>query len=244
MRSLAAALQFLTILPIRTKTYVAPGKAAIWYPLAGALIGAGGAAVFYYAGRWLPMAVASFLAVLFWIAISGALHEDGFGDIADAIRAGRSRDLMLQILKDSRVGTYGAVAVFVSFTLRWQALQFFATPRWLEVMIASQVMARASMVALAWVSRPLDTGLGYELASTLSSPVAIAVIVQGAIAALFTGWRSGIALIVGTWLILRLLRWFFESRLGGVNGDCLGAAGQIIEILTLLLFTCGRCQWT
>ena len=81
------------------------------------------------------------------------------------------------------------------------------------------------------------------MASTLSTPPALAAIAQGAAAALICGWRPGLAMIAGSVLIVQASRGWFYRRLGGVNGDCLGFTEQLIEIFVLLMFACRSCQW-
>jgi adenosylcobinamide-GDP ribazoletransferase len=237
-----AAIRFLTILPVRGGD-APPGRAAAFFPLVGAMLGAAGAGVYLLAAKVFPVSIAALATVAFWIAISGVLHEDGLADVADAVRAGRTRERVLSILKDSRIGTYGAVAILLSVLARWQALEYLATPRVLETMIAAQAVPRAAMVAMAWCSRPAGSGLGYALASTLSTPSAVAAMAQGAAAALLCGWRPGLAMMAGSVLIVQASRGWFYVRLGGVNGDCLGFTEQLIEIFVLLMFACGSCAW-
>jgi adenosylcobinamide-GDP ribazoletransferase len=237
-----AAIRFLTIVPLRGGD-APPGRAAAFFPLIGAIIGAAGAGVYLLAARAFPVSIAALATVVFWIAISGVLHEDGLADVADAVRAGRSRERVLAILKDSRIGTYGAVAILLSVLARWQALEFLATPRVVEVMIASQAVPRAAIVAMAWCSRPAGSGLGFALASTLSTPAALAAMAQGVAAALLCGWRPGFAMIAGSVLIVQAARAWFYRRLGGVTGDCLGFTEQLLEIFVLVMFACRSCAW-
>jgi adenosylcobinamide-GDP ribazoletransferase len=239
---LRAAIRFLTIVPVRGGD-APPGKAAAFFPLVGAILGAAGAGIYLLTSAAFPISIAALATVAFWVVISGVLHEDGLADVADAVRAGRSRDRMLAILKDSRIGTYGAIAVLLSVLARWQALEFLATPRVLEVLIASQAVPRAAIVAMAWCSRPAGSGLGAALASTLGTPAALVAIAQGAAAALLCGWRPGLILIAGSVLVVQALRGWFYRRLGGVNGDCLGFTEQVLEIFVLVMFTCGSCRW-
>jgi adenosylcobinamide-GDP ribazoletransferase len=242
IRTLLGAISFLTVIPVGGK-YAPAGRTAIFFPLIGAMLGAAGAGIYLGLGRVLPSSIAALATVGFWSAISGVLHEDGLADVADALRAGRTREKMVAILKDSRIGTYGAVAIVVSILARWQAVEHLATARVVECMIAAQAVPRASIVALAWVSRPVGTGLGQEFASTLTTPATLIAIVQGIIAAVISGIRPGITIILGSYLIVRAARWYFYRRLGGVNGDCLGATEQILEIFILVLFTCRACSW-
>ena len=237
-----AAIRFLTILPVRGGD-APPGRAAAFFPLVGAMLGAAGAGVYLLTARAFPISIAALATVAFWVAISGILHEDGLADVADAVRAGRTRERVLSILKDSRIGAFGAIAILLTVLARWQALEYLATPRVLATLIASQAVPRAAMVAMAWVSRPAGSGLGYALASTLSTPAASAAIALGAAAALLCGWRAGFAMIAGSVLIVQASRGWFYRRLGGVNGDCLGFTEQLIEIFILLMFACRSCQW-
>jgi adenosylcobinamide-GDP ribazoletransferase len=238
-----AAVRFLTIVPVRGGD-APPGSAAAFFPLVGAMLGASGAGVFWLTVRAFPASIAALATVAFWVAISGVLHEDGLADVADAVRAGRTRERVLSILKDSRIGTYGAIAILLSVLARWQALEYLATPRFLAAMVASQAVPRAAMVAMAWCSRPAGSGLGYALASTLGTPAAVVAMAFGAAAALLCGWRPGFAMIAGSVLIVQASRGWFYLRLGGVNGDCLGFTEQLIEIFILLMFACRSCAWS
>jgi adenosylcobinamide-GDP ribazoletransferase len=246
MRTVLGAFSFLTILRTPGES-VAPGRAAMFFPLVGAVLGAAGAGIYLAASRVLPSSLAALATVAFWTVVTGVLHEDGLADVADALRAGRTQEKMLAILKDSRVGTFGAVAVVFTVLARWQALEHLSAPRgnieiW-EIVIASQTLPRAGMVALAWVSRPVGSGLGLAFSSTLTTSGALIAIAQGIIAALVCGLRPGLTLIVGAYLVIRLMRDYFYRRIGGVNGDCLGATEQLLEIFVLVMFTCRECSW-
>jgi adenosylcobinamide-GDP ribazoletransferase len=237
-----AAIRFLTIVPVRGGD-ASPGRAAAFFPLVGAILGAAGAGVYLLTAKAFPVSIAALATVAFWISISGVLHEDGLADVADAVRAGRSRERVLSILKDSRIGAFGAVAILLSVLARWQALEYLATPRVLATLIASQAVPRAAIVAMAWVSRPAGSGLGYALALTLGTPAAVVAMALGAAAALLCGWRPGLAMIAGSVLIVQASRAWFYVRLGGVNGDCLGFTEQIVEIFILTMFACRSCAW-
>lgn len=236
MGAFLGAVSFLTIIKIPGKS-ATPGRSAIFFPLVGALIGLAGAGIYLGASRALPASLAALLTVAFWAGISGVLHEDGLADVADAFRAERTREKMISILKDSRIGTFGAVALVFSIIVRWQALEHLATPRILAVCIASQAVPRAAMVALAWVSRPVGTGAAFAFSSTLTTPAALVAIAQGGIAALACGLEQGVIILFAGYFILRVAQWYFYRRIGGVNGDCLGATEQVFEMLILIFFT-------
>jgi adenosylcobinamide-GDP ribazoletransferase len=239
MRTFLAAVSFLTIVPVGGKN-VPPGRSAIFFPLVGAMLGAAGAGLFMAASFILPTSIAALIAVTFWTMITGVLHEDGLADVADAMRAGRTRERMLAILKDSRIGTYGAVAIVLSIVARWQALDHIPAPRILEVCIVAQTVPRAAMVSLAWLSRPSGDGLGYAFSSSLTTTGSLIAIAQGVIASMLLGWRPSLLILAGAYLIVRGARTYFYKRIGGVNGDCLGATEQLLEIFILILFASPR----
>ncbi|MCU1328713.1 MAG: cobalamin synthase [Bryobacterales bacterium] len=231
-----AGLQFLTVLPIPGKT-ASPGRAAVFFPLTGALLGASGGAVFYASRAAFGVSVASLLTIAWLVVITGCLHEDGLADVADAFRAGRSREKILLILKDSRIGTYGAVALIVSLGVRWQALADCRTNP-IYGLIAALTLSRTAMVALGCFAPTAGEGLGREFVNGLSGNVGGLAMVQGLLTAFLVGWRYAAPLLLSTIFIVLLARMYFVRRLGGVTGDCLGATCQIVETVNLVILSC------
>jgi adenosylcobinamide-GDP ribazoletransferase len=233
MKRLFAAIQFLTVIP--TAAGGPPATAAIFFPLVGAILGLAGGAIRVYAP--LPPSIAALLALVFLVAVTGALHEDGLADVADAFRAGRSQERILAILKDSRVGVYGAVALVLSLLLRWQAIEQLgaaATP----ALVAAGGASRGAMVVLAAVSRPLGEGLGKAFCAGLRRPNVVLVGMEAAALPFLGGPVAGAIALGLNGLAITAARFYFHRRAGGVTGDCLGAICQICEILTMLAFLC------
>jgi adenosylcobinamide-GDP ribazoletransferase len=164
------------------------------------------------------MSAAAFVTVVFWTVIPGLTGENG-------------------------LGARWAAAIALSVLARWQALAHLAAPGTLAICIAAQAVPRASMVALAWVSRPAGGGSGLALSSTLTTPAALFAIAQGIVAALACGLRPGFAILAGAYAVVRLARWVCYRRLGGVDGDGLAATEQLLEMFILILFTCTACRW-
>jgi adenosylcobinamide-GDP ribazoletransferase len=229
IRRFLGAVQFLTIVPVRGRTS-SPGEAAIFFPLTGALLGAAAGAVMSISNALFALAAL--------IVITGCLHEDGLADVADAVRAGRSQEKMMDILKDSRIGTYGAIALILSVALRWRALsQSVVNP--VAGLAAALALSRTSLVALAATALPVGTGMGRVFAASCSRAVlaqtageCIAIV---ALSAVFIGWFHGLAMIGATAATVFLARVYFTKRLGGVNGDCLGATCQVVETINLMI---------
>lgn len=236
------AIQFLTILPLHGK-YAEPGRAALFFPLVGAWLGFFGAGLYGLAQPHLSSSLAALLVVIAGMLLTGGLHEDGLADVADAFRAGRGADRILAILKDSRIGTYGGLAILGSVLLRWQAIDTIPAANLTGALVASQAVSRAAMVALAWTSRPVGTGLGAAFCLSLTSPAAVLAILQGAAFALLCGPLAALWIVVAAAVIVAAAHSYFHTRIGGVTGDCLGAVSQWVEIAVLLVLSCRSCSW-
>ena len=236
---LLAALQFLTRVPIRLRREPSLSRTVAWFPLAGALIGAaiGGVA----AGMWelTPPMVAAAVAVAVGLLITGAFHEDGLGDIADAFGGGWTVERRLEILKDSRHGTYGVAAMCASIVVRIVALGSLPGPAAMfAAAVAAHTMGRVAAVGLAGSMRlATNTGLGADYGrSTTPLRATIGVASGLAVTALATGWwvaplaGAALAAAAATGLLAR-------RKIGGISGDVLGAAEQVAECLTLVVIS-------
>jgi len=120
MRRFLAAVQFLTIVPAPGD--LAPARGVAFFPIVGALVGAIAGGIARIPASVFPPPIAALLALIFLVAITGALHEDGLADVFDAFRAGRPPERIHAILKDSRIGSYGGAALVLSLLLRWQCI--------------------------------------------------------------------------------------------------------------------------
>ena len=232
-----AALQFLTRVPIRLRREPSLSRTVAWFPLAGGVIGGavGGAA----AGVWhlTPPLVAAAIAITIGLLITGAFHEDGLGDIADAFGGGWTVERRLEILKDSRHGTYGVAAMCASIVIRIVALGSLPGPATMfAAAVAAHTMGRVAAVGLAGTMRlATHTGLGADYGRSTTPVRAAAGVASGlAITALATGWwvgpLAGAALVAAaaTGLLAR-------RKIGGISGDVLGAAEQVAECLCLVV---------
>jgi adenosylcobinamide-GDP ribazoletransferase len=240
MRGLIGALQFLTVLPVRGQPTL-PGEAAVFFPIAGAILGASAGAVMLAATALAGRPLGALLAVAWLIGITGGLHEDGLADVTDAVRAGRSREKIMQVLKDSRIGAYGAIALIVSILMRWQSLaQMNVNP--IPGLTSALALSRASLVGLAGCAQPAGTGLGRTFAASCRRFEVTAVFLESAaITALmgpFVGWGYAASMLGSSVGIVWLARWYFTQRLGGVNGDCLGATCHVLETVNMVIMAC------
>ena len=238
IRRLGGAVQFLTVLPIRAGD-VSLADSAVFFPLVGAALGAAASGVYWLLAHLLPTPLSSMCAILFLVVATGGLHEDGLADVADAFRAGRTPEKIFAILKDSRIGTFGALALIFSILIRWQALNALGAQSTIAL-IVSEAVPRTALVVLSHIAQPAGTGLGCALGIGLSRKVTLLAAAQGVVIAFLAEPRLACALLVGTAAIVWVARYYFHLRIGGVTGDCLGATGQLVECYCLLTFVCAR----
>ena len=163
MNGFLGAVSFLTRVPTGTGTRRPEELAGFvpWFPAVGAGVGLAVAAVYVGAGQLLPPLPAASLAVVAGICLTGAFHEDGLGDTADAFAGGHDRDSTVRILKDPRLGTFGVLAVAASLLLRAGAVAAMTPAAALAALPAAHALSRAAAVATMTVVPPAAaTGLG------------------------------------------------------------------------------------
>ena len=232
------AVQFLTRVPVRRDTAADTSSVVVWFPVVGALVGAAAGGVAAGLGELVPAAVAAVMAVLTGVVITGAFHEDGLADTADAIAGGWTLERRLEILKDPRHGTYGVAALCASIVLRVVAVASLSPAAAFGGLVAAHTLGRGAAVAtMGVVPVARRDGLGAEFARSVGAGrAATAAVVAVAIAALASGWWLGplaLAAAVGAATVAVLARRAF----GGITGDVLGAVEQVAECLVLVVVT-------
>ncbi|MCY4155880.1 MAG: adenosylcobinamide-GDP ribazoletransferase [Gammaproteobacteria bacterium] len=239
LRVLALAVQFLTRVPIPAGADFSAAQLAAavrYYPLVGALIGAVCAGVFMLAQVWLDGPVAVLLAIAAGLAATGAFHEDGLADTFDGIGASSAEaGRALEIMRDSRLGTYGSVALVMALGIKFAALSGLAPATVCIALIAGHGLSRLSSVAVIQTSRYIrETGAAAEASKRLGAAGGLVVLLTGAVlAAGLAAFLSPLAALLALAGLLAghvLMRLYFEPRLGGYTGDTLGAVQQASEI--------------
>ena len=228
------ALQLLTRIPVRSSAAPELRRCVPWFPVIGAVIGAavGGVAVVML--ELVPPSVAAAVAVVFGVALTGAFHEDGLADTADAL-GGWTQAQRQAILKDSRHGTYGVAALCSSIVLRIVCVAALGPAVAFGGLIAAHTLARGAAVGVMGIARPVAaTGLGADYSRGLSGrATGIGVIVAVLLAAVAVGWWvAPLAAVAATSAILVAV--LANRAFGGVSGDVLGAVEQVAECLALV----------
>jgi adenosylcobinamide-GDP ribazoletransferase len=242
-------VQFLTRIPITgipDKAYDEWGarrRALAFYPLVGVLVGGLGGAV-WLAARWLqiPDFAAAILAVAATSVVTGAFHEDGLADTADALGP-HTREDALRVMRDSRIGTFGAVALWTALTLKVAALVGTAATDVPITLFAAHVLARWAalpLIVLVPSARSQD-GLGSGVAAIATwREVLLATVFAVACAVLFLDVLRAVWCLAVAVILMAATGLAYRRRFGGITGDCLGATNQIVEVAVLLVVSAMR----
>jgi adenosylcobinamide-GDP ribazoletransferase len=235
IRSLLAAIGFLTRLPVPASVYGdarAKAGSLAWYPAVGLLLGAL-LLMFALLLRDTSPLLASGLVVLLWVVLTGALHLDGLADSADAWIGGMGdREKTLAIMKDPRCGPAGVVALVLALLLKFAALASVDAMPWVSLLLAP-MLARASLTTLFLTTPYVRTGgIGAGLTDAPRSACVLALAVSAALC-LFCGWSGVLALVVAI-LVFAFWRHACLNRLGGFTGDAAGALAEMTEVAVLV----------
>jgi adenosylcobinamide-GDP ribazoletransferase len=236
---IALCLVFFTRLPLPVFDFRGRSLAgAIWAaPVAGLVVGLIGAIVFATAERFgLAIGPAATLALVSTVLTTGCLHEDGLSDVADGFGGGKSRGPKLDIMRDSRIGAYGAVALALSLLIRWSALSQLVDPtQTLFALVAAHAASRGVLGAFMHLLPPARSDGLSAGAGTVSLETAIAGAVLGAIPLILLGLGGAIAALILLGLLFAAFHALCLNQIGGQTGDTIGALQQLGEIAILLV---------
>ena len=238
-REFITALQFLT----RIRLFRDPdyddglfGRSVKFFPLVGLLAGSLLAGVAVLTGGWLPGTVRSTLLVTLSVFITGGLHCDGLMDSADGLFSGRSRERMLEIMKDSRVGSFGVIALVCLMMLNWTAMRDIKLVLIMTAVFIMPIIGRMAMVmVIAFFPYARKEGMGKVFSDMADTET---VIIAGITTILFVvpwGQAAVAALLIGLGFAWLLGHWL-TKKLGGLTGDTYGAIETLTETVVLLVF--------
>ena len=235
---LLSAFALLSRLPL--PNHQGTGAASAWaWPLVGAVLGGFGAAL-ASAALWLGVTpgVTAVLVLALGAMLTGGLHEDGLSDTADGLYGGWTKARRLEIMKDSRVGSYGVLALVLVVLARWSALTALLVfgGHW-AALVATGALSRAPMaLVMALLPNARGEGLSHATGRPSQTAALVALGLATALAALLVGWTAlpmaAAALGAGVLLSVSALR-----RIGGQTGDILGASQQLAEVACLAVLS-------
>jgi adenosylcobinamide-GDP ribazoletransferase len=232
--SFLVATQFLTRLPVTPRQGFSSDRLAastVFFPLVGLLVGAGGVFLHFVLSPYVSRSVVVVVILMYLVGVTGGLHEDGLADAADGFGGGWGREQILAIMHDSRIGSFGALALVLGLLGRFVFLTNLPAEKFTSYLLAGQVLSR-------WTTLPLAYFLPAARAGGQASPIAhrisagsfvMGTILCAGITAIFLKLRTVWLLIVAIGVVV-LTGAYYRRRIGGVTGDCLGATIQITEL--------------
>jgi adenosylcobinamide-GDP ribazoletransferase len=234
-----ASGDFLTRLPLARLATIdsAPlARSMRAFPLVGIIVGLiGWAALALAAWLGLPPSATALTALAATVLASGGLHEDGLADTADGFGGGADREHKLAIMRDSRSGAYGIMALIVSFGLRGAALAALSVSAALPALVAAHVVSRAALpLAMRFIAPARPDGLGAGAGQPDDAAQAWCLGIAVVVALLCFGPSHGIVALAVAALAIAAIGFLAERQIGGHTGDVLGAAQQVGEIAVLL----------
>ena len=238
MKSFMLALQFISRIYIFNVSFdeVAFGKATRFFPVVGLILGAITAAVYRLCVTVFPSEVSAALAVLTMVLLTGGIHLDGFMDSLDGLFSGRDRERKLEIMKDSRIGAFGAVGLVALFLLKYTVILRLPPEFLYPLLILAPVVSRWTMViGIKFFPYLREQGLGklYSQYTGWSEFIFATVLVIGI--TVFLAGLPGLVLLVFCGLFALLMCRRVCRQLGGLTGDIYGAVNEITEVLVLML---------
>jgi len=232
--SFLVATQFLTRLPVTPKEGFSSDRLAastVFFPLVGLLVGAGGVLLHWILSPYLNRSVVVVVILMYLVVMTGGLHEDALADAADGFGGGWEREQVLAIMRDSRIGSFGALAIVLGLLGRFVFLTNLPAEKFTSYLLAGQVLSR-------WTTLPLAYFLPAARAGGQASPIAhrisagslvMGTILSAGIVGVFLQLRTVWLLMVAIG-VAGLTGAYYRRRIGGVTGDCFGATIQITEL--------------
>jgi adenosylcobinamide-GDP ribazoletransferase len=237
------ALGFFTRLPIPGWVAFSPeklGQAARFLPLVGWIIGLIGVVVYWLAVQVLPIDLALILSMAATIRATGAFHEDGWADTCDGLGGGWTKAQVLAIMKDSRIGSYGAIGLVLMLLAKYLALVNLGAEDDYPVMAALLVahslsrLAAVSLMAVLDYARADDSAKSASVARRPTSAEFGVATLAGILPLLLLSPKQALFVLVLTAIVSFWAMRLFARRLGGYTGDCLGATQQVAELAIYL----------
>lgn len=233
---LGEALRFLTLIPVPGLPPMSERgmvSAIPWFPAAGLVLGALLLPVGWLAGLlWGDLARAA-LVVVAWGVVTGGLHLDGLSDTFDAVMSWRPRERKLEIMKDSRIGAMGALAIVAVLLLKVTLLAEAGAAWWQAALLAPALGRWADIYGIYWFPPAAEGGLGRAFHAQVRRPDFVVATAASALAAALVGGAAGLAAMLLVWAATHLLARWWTRDLGGLTGDTYGAMCEIGEVVAI-----------
>jgi adenosylcobinamide-GDP ribazoletransferase len=239
VKGFIAAIQFITILPWGRSASFDPPRMIPYFPLVGIALGALLALFDYVAVNLWGRSAGSLLDIVFLATLTGAFHIDGLGDAADGLLGQRSREKMLAIMKDSRLGTMGLVAILSGLSIKWAGIAGLDTKRTLLLIIVPAYARAGMLFGMRYLSygRP-EGGTGLDFFKAQLQPSAFWGLSVPVLLSVMLGWKMIWLNLCFAALTAGLIR-YYRKRVGCITGDMLGAMTEVTEAGLFLMASIG-----
>jgi len=243
MRTLRIAFGLMTTLPFRFPADWSAGdsgRASVWYPFVGLVIGSLTWLVWRGANFLFPSLVAGILTLIIWVALTGGLHLDGLADCCDGLFASVTPERRREIMKDPHIGAFGVIGLILILFLKAAALSSFAslTPvSSLGILLAAS-LARWCILPAGLMPLARPSGMGADFVSGYQRSFILLGAIIPLILAMLLGLRGVLSSFAGLGVTAFVL-WLAMSRIGGVTGDVFGMIVELVETVILLTFLIG-----
>lgn len=229
------ALGFLSILPVGKQESGAFARSVGFFPLAGLVLGGLLWVQYVLLQAWINPSLNALGLVLAGALWTKGLHLDGLSDSADALLSHRSPERMLEIMKDSRIGVMGAMALFFDLALRWQLLAAMPSAVMPAALLAAPALGRMAMgLGMAAFTYARETGLASMFTRGLQKSDTVLLLASGAFIAVLAAGLAGVLLFSLAILVAVAVFTWCQKRLGGYTGDILGAVNELVEIACMV----------
>ncbi len=240
MKRLIYAIRFLTVIPIPYKEgedMKAVAGATVFYPFTGLLIGA-----VLYAAALIPESffshtVTSVIITALWVIITGGLHLDGLSDLTDGLGGGLTRERKLEIMKDSRIGAFGVLALVVFLMLKAVFIMEILSMNPMVLLLAPSAGRFCTMLAILIFPSARETGMGVFFKQNSRKREPIIAGLSFILIALLTCGITGLIVSVSALLVIMIYAAVVSGILGGLTGDVYGSVIELTELAVLVFFT-------
>jgi adenosylcobinamide-GDP ribazoletransferase len=237
-----AALRFFTRLPVPAwvgHSDVQLNRASRYFPLVGWIVGGIGAGTTWLTSLVLQSSLAVLLGMAATLLATGAFHEDGFADSCDGFGGGWDKEQVLRIMKDSRIGSYGAIGIGLLLLTKWDALFVLGTLL-LPALLAAHALSRAAAVTLIYALDYVrdEDGKSKPLAVRLSLGELALAWTFGLLPLLLLPWQAALRGLIAVSIVAWLMALYTRRRIGGYTGDALGATQQLTEVAFYIGMLC------
>jgi len=234
VRGFLIAIQFLTRLPVPRSlvgTEGEIGQAVAFFPLVGIVVGGGGALLYAVLSRFLPATTCVLLVLIYSALITNAFHEDGLADSLDGFGGGWNKDETLNIMRDSRIGTFGALGLIFLVLAKYNLLSMLDSQQMWRWLIVAHTASRWTVVPLClWLPYAREQGQGGLVARRVSRRAVLIATLTLAVVLLLLPWPVAFVALAITAAVVIISGSYYRYRLNGITGDCLGATNQLVEV--------------